>query len=99
MKFHLFQTTSIIFTLELTNNMIKNNYIDLFCGAGGLSIGLERAGLNLLYSSDIDKTSTDTLKHNFKKINPKINENIFIQGDIMELYKHLGTKRVYRQVC
>jgi len=29
--------------------------IDLFCGAGGLGLGLKRAGFDILLSFDIDK--------------------------------------------
>ncbi len=28
--------------------------IDLFCGCGGLSLGLEQAGFSLIFASDID---------------------------------------------
>lgn len=28
--------------------------IDLFCGCGGLSLGLEQAGFELAFASDID---------------------------------------------
>lgn len=38
--------------------------IDSFCGAGGLCLGLERAGFNILFSFDIDQTCIDTLNAN-----------------------------------
>ena len=31
------------------------NYIDLFSGAGGMSIGIKSAGGNLIFSNEIDK--------------------------------------------
>jgi DNA (cytosine-5)-methyltransferase 1 len=34
--------------------------IDLFCGAGGLSLGLERAGFRVLVGADIDQASVQT---------------------------------------
>ena len=78
--------------------MKKNNkYIDLFCGSGGLSLGFENAGFKLLYSSDVDKNCLETFRHNFKKINSKFNNNSVIHADIQQLYKYLGTKRIYKK--
>ena len=34
--------------------MIKYNVLDLFCGAGGLSCGFERAGFNIVLGIDND---------------------------------------------
>lgn len=38
--------------------------IDSFCGAGGLALGLKRAGFNLLYSFDIDPKCIETISSN-----------------------------------
>jgi DNA (cytosine-5)-methyltransferase 1 len=35
--------------------MKKINVLDLFCGAGGLSCGFERAGFNIVLGRDNDK--------------------------------------------
>lgn len=40
--------------------------IDCFCGAGGLSLGFERAGFNVEYAFDIDKAAIETYKKNPK---------------------------------
>lgn len=40
--------------------------IDSFSGAGGLGLGLERAGLEILMSFDIDKKCIDTINSNTK---------------------------------
>lgn len=40
------------------------NCIELFAGAGGLAVGLERAGFNHVLLNDIDKFACDTLKKN-----------------------------------
>jgi DNA (cytosine-5)-methyltransferase 1 len=41
--------------------------IDLFSGAGGLSLGLRRAGWKLLASIEIDKDSVQTYRRNFNE--------------------------------
>ena len=74
-----------------------NNYIDLFCGAGGLSLGLSLADYELSFASDIDLNSISTFQKNLNITHPEIKKNLIIQGDIQELYKHLGTKRVYKK--
>jgi DNA (cytosine-5)-methyltransferase 1 len=38
--------------------------IDLFAGAGGLSVGLEKAGFNCLYANEVSGSYSDTLKEN-----------------------------------
>lgn len=42
------------------------NFIDLFSGAGGLSNGLEQAGLKCLLGIDMDKNAIDTFSANHK---------------------------------
>ena len=38
--------------------------IDLFCGCGGMGLGLEQAGFDILYANDITKDATDTYSAN-----------------------------------
>ncbi|MBQ4520366.1 MAG: DNA cytosine methyltransferase [Bacteroidaceae bacterium] len=42
------------------------NVIDLFCGCGGLSLGFEQAGYNVLLGIDIWKDALETFRHNHK---------------------------------
>jgi DNA (cytosine-5)-methyltransferase 1 len=62
--------------------MAKNtlNFIDIFAGAGGLSCGLELAGLNCLLGIDYDKYAMQTFAKNHKKAQSYC-------GDIRELKK------------
>ncbi len=39
--------------------------IDLFCGCGGLSLGLERAGFDVLFAADNWPVATETYERNF----------------------------------
>lgn len=47
----------------------KYNAIDLFAGCGGLSLGLEKAGFNILYANEINKDASDTYIKNLVKNN------------------------------
>ena len=70
---------------------IKNyTYIDLFAGAGGLTIGFGNKGFHLEMANDIAEQALNTLKKNLVKTHPETNENRVILGDIKELYEHLG---------
>jgi DNA (cytosine-5)-methyltransferase 1 len=46
---------------------IKPKAIDLFCGCGGISVGLTKAGFEVLAGIDIEKKYLATFKHNFPK--------------------------------
>jgi DNA (cytosine-5)-methyltransferase 1 len=54
------------------------NYIDLFSGAGGMSLGFDKAGFNNIFSIDIEPRFCETYKTNFPKHN-------LIQKDISKL--------------
>lgn len=47
----------------------KPNIIDLFCGCGGLSLGFEQAGYNVLLGIDVWEDALKTFKHNHKNSN------------------------------
>lgn len=54
----------------LMYNIVKDKFskckaLDLFCGAGGLSLGLEWAGIQTVCGVDIDKNAISTYKANF----------------------------------
>ncbi|WP_281613143.1 DNA cytosine methyltransferase [Flammeovirga sp. SubArs3] len=76
----------------------KYTYIDLFSGAGGLSIGFGNQGFNLEIANDIAKPALDTLKYNTAKyLHPDMNLDRIIHGDIIELYEHLGVGLVEQE--
>lgn len=56
----------------------KPVFIDLFAGAGGMSIGLEKAGLELVAATDWDHWSCETLRANHPNI-------VIEEGDIVEI--------------
>ena len=57
---------------------IKYRAIDLFSGAGGISLGLKAAGYEVLFASDIDPASAQTHRKNFP-------DTYFHLGDIRDL--------------
>ncbi len=63
------------FDIEIQNNTEKEgskfklsfNYIDLFSGAGGFSLGFNNRGFNNIFALEIEKEYCDTYKSNFPK--------------------------------
>jgi len=71
---------------------VAKNFIDLFCGAGGFSLGFERAGFKCVGAIDISKSCINTHKLNFPdcvSINSDISK---IKPD--EFKKKLGNKKI-----
>lgn len=64
--------------------------IDGFSGAGGLSLGLSKAGFDILYSFDIDRTSIETQLLNKKYFSHKIHELDIRDFDPIETMNELG---------
>ncbi|MDA8993158.1 DNA cytosine methyltransferase [Flavobacteriaceae bacterium] len=68
------------------------NYIDLFSGAGGMSLGIKSAGGNLIFSNEIDKDAVKTQKINLQKLAD--NPEKVIQCSIEELHKEVVGKEI-----
>lgn len=49
--------------------MNKKTYVDLFCGAGGFSLGFENRGFQNIFSLDYEKSFCETYQANFPKHN------------------------------
>mmetsp|Transcript_29198 Transcript_29198/g.47926 ORF Transcript_29198/g.47926 Transcript_29198/m.47926 type:complete len:413 (-) Transcript_29198:48-1286(-) len=61
--------------------------LDLFAGAGGTSIGLENANINVKYKVEMNKTASDTLQMNFP------DSHVFNE-DIAKFLQSCKTQRV-----
>ena len=59
----------------------KFRLVDLFCGAGGLSLGFIREGCRVVFANDIDDLCIETYKYN----HPEISEDNVICGDIRKI--------------
>ena len=54
---------------KIMRNISKPNIIDLFCGCGGLSLGFEQVGYNILLGIDVWEEALRTFKHNHMNSN------------------------------
>ena len=52
--------------MEEEKGVVKLNVIDLFCGAGGMSLGLKQAGFNIIAAMDNWDAAVDCYKANFQ---------------------------------
>lgn len=63
---------------QLINTRGNKTCVDMFCGAGGLSLGLDWAGWNIVAAIDNDKLALETYKNNHK-----INDGAIIRADLL----------------
>jgi len=72
----------------------KPTIVDLFCGAGGMSLGFKQSGFKIVFANDIEDACIDTYKFN----HPEVNSESIILGDIQniaaEIKKHLNNEVV-----
>lgn len=52
-------------TRKVTGEKAKFNFIDLFSGAGGLSLGFKQAAFRIILSIEMDKDASGTMRRNF----------------------------------
>lgn len=62
-----------------------SKFVDLFAGCGGLSLGLEQAGLSLVFASDIDPICSETYI-----ANRNLDRSRMFIGDISDLNRQYG---------
>ena len=63
--------------------MTKLNVVDLFCGAGGFSLGARAAGLNVIKAIDIDPTLTSSYSRNFENDHLHLGDVSDLSGDAL----------------
>lgn len=59
----------------------KPTIVDLFCGAGGLSLGFIEAGYKVVLANDIQDVCCETYKYN----HPELSSNRVVLGDIRQV--------------
>lgn len=78
--------------LQRKNNIKKYKMIDLFCGAGGLSLGFYNHNFIAEFANDIEDCCIDTYAFN----HPEIETNKIVKGDINKISKNIQ-KRINGQ--
>ena len=76
--------------------MAKKKYkiVDLFCGCGGMTLGMEKAGYNVLAGFDIWKPAIDVYKANFK--HPVIQLDLSdVKSSVKEISKYDEDVKMY----
>jgi DNA (cytosine-5)-methyltransferase 1 len=75
-------------------------YVDLFAGCGGMSLGFERAGFELILAVEKSEMATETLSHNF--VNPVENseqwKKYVKEASLEEQYKNKIVTRELAEV-
>ena len=86
------------------------NAIELFAGAGGLALGLHRAGFNHILLNEFDKDSCNTLRKNFKNVDvaeddihnvdftPYKGKIDFLSGFLVRHFRMLEIKKVLKML-
>ena len=80
--------------LNITKNQL--NFVDLFSGAGGLSCGLEMAGLQCVMGTDNDKAAMSTFERNHPHAEPYLGD---ISDVSNEKFKKLSKSQKVHIVC
>ena len=75
-------------------NSEGNLLVDLFCGAGGLSLGFTQEGFTVALANDIEDCCVETYAHN----HPETPRDHIIKGDIGLLYTNLSNLLQDKQV-
>lgn len=70
----------------------KTVFIDLFAGAGGLSVGLQQAGFELIAATDWDHWSCETLRANHPDI--LVHEGDISKINLTDFAQSIGTETV-----
>lgn len=73
--------------------MKQLNFLDLFCGCGGFSLGMERAGLKCLAAIDFNQEAISVFKKNLPHV-PQILEKDLTKFPPSTLAKLIGVKNV-----
>lgn len=64
--------------------MTKLTVIESFCGAGGMSVGLEEAGFDVRFAFDNDPVSVETYRHNIAPHVEVLDASIVSGAELME---------------
>lgn len=75
------------------NKKLRPLGIDIFSGAGGLSVGFEQAGFDIRYAIECDKYATETYRNNRKNKNVTVDIRDIREIPPKEALNNLGIKK------
>lgn len=73
--------------IKSSTKNIKPTMIDLFCGSGGLSLGMNQAGFKTIFANDIDRSSLRTYLFN----RPGLDGHNVVMGDIRNIINNIDS--------
>lgn len=79
---------------QLQKSDCAPTYVDLFCGAGGLSLGFKQEEYALSLANDIEACCIDTYTHN----HPETPRQYIVKGDIRDILEDIPSVLRYKQV-
>ena len=76
----------------------RHTFIDLFCGCGGFSLGMERADFQCLAAIDFNAHAVQVFKANFANVPHALEKDLtqFTPQELEKLFASLGRKEVVR---
>ncbi len=72
---------------------LKPKVVDLFAGAGGVSLGFEKAGFTIVFAFEKDPYSAETYKKNREKMNTEVVVKDISEIDFKNTLKKIGLNR------
>lgn len=75
------------YLVKKENSSNKPTVVDLFCGSGGLSLGLVQAGFRIIFSNDIEKSALRTYNFN----HPELDGNKITMGGIEDIASDIAS--------
>lgn len=69
------------------------SFIDLFCGCGGFSLGLQRAGLRCLAAIDFNAQAIEVFRANFPEVPHVLMDDVLDYGP-RQIAARIGTNRI-----
>lgn len=68
--------------------------VDLCCGVGGMSLGFEQAGFNVIAAADIEKIHVETYLKNFPRCNARCIDLSGLSGDELRERTDIGDRQI-----
>jgi len=71
---------------------MKMRTIELFCGCGGMSVGLKNAGFDIVYANDINEDALKTYRKNFPEVHVECKDIMTVRPN--DIKKKLKLKKI-----